>query len=210
MPETLGTLRAALVKLPEGASVDLEIIRTYINGRIEQFCEARPWSRLQLQNTFQSLAPYQTGTVSLNVGSNVVTGVGTTFTAAKTGWRFRAQNLFEYYYATYVSPTELTLDRNYDGSSNLSGVTFWLWQSQFQFPSNLSEISTEGIKRLGLPGALDQQSLAWLNQKDAARKIFGPPVVWVPVEDMNGVAAGELWPGPSGAFGFEYDYQAKP
>ncbi|WP_076702644.1 hypothetical protein [Salipiger abyssi] len=67
---------------------------------------------------------YRTGTVSVSTGSNTVTGSGTAWVAnAKVGEEFRLLNGDGYEIEAIVSDTELTLARNFTGSTQ-SGQSY--------------------------------------------------------------------------------------
>lgn len=62
---------------------------------------------------------YETGTVSVTSGSAAVTGSGTTFTSDMVGMVFKVVgDEVEYVISGFTSATAITLDTNYDGTTN--------------------------------------------------------------------------------------------
>jgi len=65
---------------------------------------------------------YSTGTIALTSGSATVTGSGTTFTSSMDGSYLRVPNGDIYLIDAFVSTTELTLNRVYDGATFTGGT----------------------------------------------------------------------------------------
>ena len=81
-----------------------------------------------------SVADYNSGTVTVTVGSQLVTGLGTTFTSAMVGRWFTVTDTtvagqgYWYRVASVTDATHLTLYRTYTGSTS-SGITFNIGES---------------------------------------------------------------------------------
>jgi hypothetical protein len=114
--QSYGQLRMLLSKAAPG--IDLELVDNWIQTRYtERVLSAIPWKRSENVSVLQSPASVNSGTVTVNQGSNAITGVGTAWTAALTGLMIRIGCGPEYYQFTYASATTGTLDRNYEGST---------------------------------------------------------------------------------------------
>ena len=88
-------------------------------------------------------ALYDTGTVSVTVGSGTCTGSGTTFTSAMVGRYIRIAGQFTQFLITaYSSATSITIQPNtqssqgYIGPENLSGATYQITQERVALPAN--------------------------------------------------------------------------
>jgi hypothetical protein len=205
--ETFGSFRARCSKLPIGSSVDLDLLDGFINSRIEAYCRAFPWSRLEQQSQLQLAAEYTTGTVTISAGSTSGTGSGTTFTTAMTGRSIRFANRLDYYQFTYVSATSFTIDRALEGTTNLSAAGYRIWKHIYELPSNLE--SLKSMRNLTLGIDLNEVSREDLDQADAARIQSGNPYVYAPAEDSSsGLPQIEVYPGPTVGEGMPMRWRA--
>lgn len=86
---------------------------------------------------FTTVAPYETGTVSVTNGSKTVTGSGTTFTAAMVGRKIRVNDEEAYYkIAAYVGTTEVTLEVPYQGSAD-SALTYSIYKDEYKLNADV-------------------------------------------------------------------------
>ena len=84
-----------------------------------------------------TVAPYETGTISVTNNSKTVTGSGTTFTAAMVGRKIRFASQEAYYkIATYSSATSITLETVYAGTT-LSGETYSIYKDEYKLIADL-------------------------------------------------------------------------
>jgi len=145
---TWGNLR---LQLQTGApGIPLDLLDGWLNSRYEQVLEANDWQGLKYHTTVQSQAAYQSGTdtVTLTVGSATVTGAGTAWTSGQLGNipRFYRPGDTVIYTASYVGPTQLTLDRPYEGNgidaagTVYSGSAYVLMQHIYALPSDVRTI----------------------------------------------------------------------
>jgi hypothetical protein len=85
-----------------------------------------------------STADYTTGTISITSGTTVVTGSGTTFTAAMVGRYLKTTDGLWYEIATFTSTTVIGLTKAYAGST-ISGATYAIGQMSV-FPDGFENI----------------------------------------------------------------------
>jgi hypothetical protein len=82
--------------------------------------------------TFDTVAPYETGTVSVTEDSNVVTGSGTTFTSAMVGRKIViGSDTIAYKISAFTSATSITLETVYKGDTG-SGKSYAIYQDIYQ------------------------------------------------------------------------------
>lgn len=209
MPETLGSFRQRITKLPIGAAVDQDVLNGFIQDRIERITRMYDWTRLEKEGVLQTVPAYVTGTVSILAGATAGTGVGTTFTALMTGRLIRVANLIPFYTFTRVSNTSFTIDREFEGATDQTDAAFRIWQPVYELPSDLEEIFS--LRNLGWGQDLEEQTREYLDRFAAGRLRYGPPRVYVPAEDSaNGLAQIELYPGPEDGEGLPIRYKAGP
>jgi len=92
---------------------------------------------LMTEGVITTVAPYETGTVTVADGSKTVTGLLTVFTLAMVGRKIRIGGENAYYrIGAYVSGTELTLETAYRGDLT-SGNTFTIYKDEYRLPANL-------------------------------------------------------------------------
>lgn len=94
------------------------------------------WRYVRKTGTLTAPADYITGTVAVTNASTTVTGTGTTFTSANSnGFLLKLSGYNEVYRVTYVSATELTLDRAWV-EATASGVSYTIYQDRIQLASD--------------------------------------------------------------------------
>ena len=79
---------------------------------------------------------YSTGTVSVAVGSTIVTGVGTAWDPTWTNKRIRLDNNQDWPIATVSGTGSLALSQAYHGTAALSGSAYVIYQDVFTMPSD--------------------------------------------------------------------------
>ena len=94
---------------------------------------------IQDKGVIETIAIYETGTVSVTNGSKTVTGSGTTFTSAMAGRKIRIKNENAYYrISAFVSTTEITLENNYQGSTD-SALTYKIYKDEFRLNADVDK-----------------------------------------------------------------------
>lgn len=205
---TMGELRSRLAKTPIGVGVDLDLITGFINQRMEDICRGYPWTRLNKTTMLQTIAEYNTGTITIAFNSTSGTGSGTTFTSAMTGRLIRPGNLREFYTFTYVSATSFTVDRPYEDSNGITAGAYRIWQPFYEMPSDLAELTS--LRDIQLGWKLEEWARARLDEIAPARDEYDNPAIYVPAGDSSTpLARIELYPGPTRFQGYPLEYRAK-
>lgn len=210
--ETLGQFQGRVTQTPIGSGTNQDILIGLINDAIEEICRSTEWSRLEKQSVLQTVAPYQTGTVNVTVGSTLVTVTGGTFTSDMTGRFFRVLSELEYYGFTFASASTGNLDRAYEAADDAADAQFVIYKSVYELPSDVQSIRSLAVLNPGYD--LDEITREELDRMAASRQVqtgFQTPEAYAPAEDSaNGLAQIELWPPPSEAIGMPMRYYAKP
>lgn len=205
MSRTLGQLRLAILKAPHGAGHDLELLTERINARYFEVLNSWPWSRLHKTGTLAVVASYATGTVAITNGATAVVLTDGSFPASLDGGRIRIGGRNERYTLTRTAATTGTLDRAYEGDT-VTDAAFRLWQPVYALPSDLDILDSISVPSVGRE--LDDESAEALDERDAARWQYGPPLLWTTYQDgSTGLARVELWPGPETAEGLPIRYR---
>jgi len=98
---------------------------------------SEPLPYLTEEGVIQTVAPYETGTVSVTNGSATVTGSGTTFTLAMVGRKIRVAGENTYYkIKSFSSATSITLENNFIGSTQ-SGSSFSIFKDEYRLAPDL-------------------------------------------------------------------------
>jgi hypothetical protein len=130
-------------------SIDLDLIDGWLNTRYEKIIQATDWTGIDAHATIQTKAAYQSvaDTVTLTVGSATVTGLGTAWTNAIGGaQQFYRPGDSASYTPTYVSATQLTLDRPYEGMGSdapgtvYAAAAYVLMQNLYALPADCSTV----------------------------------------------------------------------
>lgn len=196
---TYGEVRLRVQKLLPG--VDADVRDGWISDRYLSILDKLDWQRQAVEGTIQTVAPYETGTVSLTNGSNSVTGTGTTFTSAMTGRQFTASGRDEAYTFTYVGATSGTLDRTYEGDTDTES-TYSIEQPVYALPSTARLVTAVTPFDTGKP--LERRSRGELL---ARIRVSGTPQEWALHMDSSGnLLQVILWPTPDEVTSFRVSY----
>lgn len=196
---TYGQIRMRLSQLHAGISLDL--IDGWIRDRYTEILDALKWQRLEVRSVIQTSELVATGTITLTQGSASVAGSSTGWTSAITGCGLYVPGRGEWYEATYVSPTSLTLDRPFEGS-DLAGVSYKLFQSVYVLPSDCRQLKSV----TSLANGPLRNWEAWM---DAAPITFGSPQAWrMTMDDTSDppLQQIELYPIPDSAEALAVEY----
>jgi hypothetical protein len=105
------------------------------------------WSFLQKSYILQTVAPYNTGTVSVDVAGTSVTGLGTTFTADMVGryigFSTSTGNTTDWYrISKFTNTTTIVIDTPYTGGTALSGASYTIHKVFFRVPGDARTINS--------------------------------------------------------------------
>lgn len=102
-------------------------VNRWINFVQQDICAHWPWPFMESSEQVPMIADYTTGTVSINSGSNAITGIGTTFTSTQANGQyyiqFKGTNDW-YKITTFNSATSINIDQNYQPTTNATSVTY--------------------------------------------------------------------------------------
>jgi hypothetical protein len=172
--------------------VSQDLIDGYLNERYEQLLEACKWVGRNYHAMVQTTAAYQstTDSVNLTVGSNAVTGVLTTWTAAATnGMTFYAPGDTVVYTFTWLTATSGTLDRPYEGNgtdapgTQYANAGYVFMQDIYQLPADVDTIIEMLNPVTGFP--LERMSNEQLDRACGTRTLVQDPVAWALYDDTN-------------------------
>ena len=115
-----------------------------VNEAMRDIMQARYWRCREKEWSFQTVAPYSTGTVTIDAGTpTIVTGSGTSWSSSNVTAalaRFRITNANNYYFVSTVdSATQLTLSSAHD-SSAAAGSTYEIVQDIYNLGSDVDAI----------------------------------------------------------------------
>ena len=205
---TLGTLRMRLLKQYPGT--DADILDGYIADRYGEILQSLAWSRLEKSLVLQTVAPYQTGTVTVTAGSPAVTLAGAAWTAGMTGRQFRVTGDNAFYGFTYATATTGTLDRPYQGTGG-SLAAYSIYQSIYAMPPDCRILEDNAFTTPDL-GPLQRLSRDQLNLSAPSRPTFGTPMNWASFMDDTNTPPDmqvELYPCPDASIGIPFHYTAE-
>lgn len=215
---TWGQLRFRLQTAAPGVPVDL--LDEYLNTRYEQVLESTDWQGLRYFYTIETQAAYQSASdsVTLTVGSNAVTGTGTSWAQQQLTDipQFYVPGDTVIYTATWVSSTQLTLDRGYEGNGSeaagtvVSASPYVLMQNIYQLPTDVRSIVSIIDPVTGWP--LNPMSKEELDASAGPRTLVNQqPVYYCAYQDSVEsnppvIHQVELFPPPQYARGYKLQY----
>lgn len=135
MKRTLGQMIASVQRaVPMATPQEIRVFLDTANKEVHSTWE---WSWLYAEYDVPIVAPYSTGTVSVNNGSAAVVGTGTTWNPTWTGMRLRAgSSMTDWRVAAVTSGTTLTLDQVTNLPANLTNATYLLYQDSYRMPAD--------------------------------------------------------------------------
>ncbi len=187
----------------------MDLVDEFIADRYAQILDHYPWKGLELETAIESVAAYQTGTVSVTQGSASLTGAGTTFTSGMTDLKFRATGDSAYYTFTYVGAGSATLDRPYEGATNATAA-FSIFEDEYTLPSDCKTVLSVLDPITGLP--LLDWSKGKLLDSTCGTPDPGCPLAWAMAADTGEANPPvlhtlQLTPPPLLAAGYPLRYQ---
>lgn len=199
---TFGEIRFFLSKLAPG--VDPDLLDGWINNRYQSILDRHAWKDLEKDGTIVTVAAYQTGTVSVTLGSAAVVGTGTTFTAGMTGSKFKVTYRNESYIFTQTGATTGTLDRVYEGATDAT-APFAVYQDVALLPADYKLPVIQKNERI--PGEIVHWTRPQLERAAPSRVTIGEPAIYVLAPDTAaGLHQAQLYPAPQFAASYPLVY----
>lgn len=116
------------------------LVNFAIQIALSRICQEFDWPYYMQTGIVNTVATYAIGTTTVTNGSKTVTGIGTTFTAAMVGRKFRHANENAFYViATYVSATSITLNTPYQGATDSTGSTYTIYKDEYRLAPDVDK-----------------------------------------------------------------------
>lgn len=134
---------AGRLRLDRNDSSISSLVNGWINQTIQDIHSRHEWFWLLDRTVVQTVIDKTAGTVSVSASGTTVTGAGTSFASADAGKFIQFQNSNDWYKISSVaSATSLTIEANYNGTSDLSAGTYTIRQLFYSMPSTAEKILT--------------------------------------------------------------------
>lgn len=129
--------------LDSADTTNIALVKRWLNIAQQDIAMRYPWPFLEARESIATVLDKTAGTVSVTSGSTTVTGVSTAFAAADVGSfiQFSSENDW-YRISARSSTTDLTLDKAYVESANLSGGTYTIRKFLYSLSSSVDRILT--------------------------------------------------------------------
>ncbi|KKK75473.1 hypothetical protein LCGC14_2873360, partial [marine sediment metagenome] len=114
------------------------------------------WRPLMKSSQISCAARYNTGTVAVNAAATAITGTGTTWTSAMTGFKMRIGSNSNIYTFTYVSATTGTISPGLSGANDLTGVGYDLFDDDYTMATDFSRLLKGGSVYRMIGGRVDE------------------------------------------------------
>ena len=210
------TLFATLTESQRGDVVSI------INRGLRQFYNPTPlpnesaghdWSFLRSDGVVQTIAPYDTGTVSASAGATSVTGNGTTFTAQMVGRLFKSGGQVREIFSRTTN-TAITVDTPLDGAI-ASSSAFEIVKHEYDLPSDFGGLRGEvnfrddsGYAPLRL---VNESAIQRLRSEGDWTKDIPEYVAIIPVDTDNATDSSQtyklsIWPFPDKKYDLVFSY----
>ena len=184
-------------------SCSISTVQNICNDVVRRIYDRRNWYGNFTKGQIVSPGYYSTGTVSLTLGSNIVTGLGTSFTPSLVGQQLRVGFTNPIYTITaFINATSLQLELPW-GSPSQSNTGYFITQYYFSFPNIKFFVSVKNLSMMYRLWTNVPQSL--IENWDPSRlQMMWPRIVATMPPDVNGSYQIELWPAPNTAQAFPY------
>ena len=125
-----------------------------VNTWLLRYAAAYTWPHYKDRGVIQTIAPYETGTVTATNASKTITGDSTVFTAAMVGRKFQVSGDQAWYtVSAYVSATEITLAESYQGTT-ASGSSYSIFKDEYRIDADthqlLDVVQTQNQIKMGV------------------------------------------------------------
>jgi hypothetical protein len=192
-------------------SVDPFTAARMLNNVYRAIIDRRSWYGLKVRGQLTVATPYSTGTVTVTNGSNIVTGIGTTWTQALVGQQFRIN--FTYQYSTIISvdvgAQTLTLDFPFAGNTQTSG--YMILQAYFALDGNIKRMLWAVNQLMGWPMVVNALPVELVNAEDVWRTYQGWSTHFVTRPPTpSGQYQIEIWPAPFQQQTFPFEAYTQP
>ena len=210
---TWGQIRLNLLTTNPG--IPLDLLDEWISSRYNSVLQTTDWIGLKGHTTIETTPAYQSGadTITATVGQTAVVGVGTAWNALLQGLVFYIPGDVAVYTITFVSPTQITLDRPYEGRGNIPFGTVYgaspyvIMQDIYPLPTDCRSIVTV-LGRGGYP--LQPFTKDGLDRSAGTRARIGYPEAWAEYDDSPAapvvVHQIQLSPAPLAQAGYPLEY----
>ncbi len=189
------------------------LARKWVRNAFRNLVERRRWSWLVKRGQFIIYPLYNTGTITVNSGENVVVGAGTAWTSAMVGRQFRVGGSYPIYTIADIDVANQTLILDdIWGSDSFAATSYSIWNAYVTPPSDFHTF-------VSVWDASFNWQL-WLNVKqdeinawDAQRSNNGTPwaVVSYGYDNSNPpLPRYELWPHQFSQKSYPFLYESRP
>lgn len=185
------------------------VVANLINNVVRRVYDRRNWYGLFTKGQIISPGYYQTGTVSLTLGSNIVVGNGTAFSPSMVGQQIRTGFTSPIYTITaFGDATHLTMELPW-GMPTIVTTGYFITQFYYSFPNIKYFYSVKNLQMMYRMYTNVPQSL--IENWDPARlQMMFPRVLATMPPDSAGNYQVELWPTPNTAQAFPYLAYVQP
>lgn len=202
----LDLVRVDRIAAVSGATGIPAIAKWLVNEAQRDLFYAHDWPWRRKNDVLQTVAPYETGTVTVTLGSTTLTGSGTTFTSAMVGRKFRLTGDLDFYeISAYVSATEVTLADAYVNATQ-SGIAYSIYQDVYALATDMDRI-------LGMQAQDPDTRIIFGTDEDVYEfepnptNTGSPEAVIVSERSSAGTAwNARFWPIPSDIVQLQYQY----
>lgn len=162
------------------------VLLSWLNQIQNFICSSFNYNFLIKDAFIATVAPYETGTVTATNGSATIGGIGTTFTAAMVGRKFRKGTDSAWYrIKTYTNATTIALDRNYTGTTDATGTTYSIFQDEYLLAPDLDK--SKNFLQLENEIVIAQYEVSALDTHDVSPDTTGEPrkITFLGINDVN-------------------------
>ncbi len=179
-------------------------IKRCLNWAAREVWNGHSWPERMVEAFVATVAPYETGTVTLTSGSATITGSGTTFTSDMVGRRFAISTIAPWYrILTYSSATSIALDRVYT-EANAAGQAFTIYADELALSTSIESIVDVSVMTSsGTHGRLELLEQRQLDDGATVPVSRGKPLYWTAVAPLSTATSTRrirVWPVPDAAY----------
>lgn len=168
-----------------------------LNRAYQTLLDMHQWSFLKQEALIQTVAPYNTGTVTVALGGTTVTGAATVWTAAMANRYIRFSSQSEFYKISSVNALAQTLVIEKAAGEAVTAGGYTIFQHHYAKPT-----SCKHIVSLRRQLVLGEHTKEWLDGFDPDRDSTGEPIYWCNFDEDNL----EVYPVPDAIYTIRVGY----
>lgn len=197
-----------LEKIDVDDSATRDYVKSFINMTGRDIWMAHPWPERYEEAEIQTIAPYTTGTVNLNNGSDTVVGNATTFPTTIVVYETKLARSFSdpwYTIKQRHSAVLIDLESKY-AEETVNGSSYVIYWDTYALSNDLDELVDIRLLKPNYDGSMTQVLEKRMDEAVYIPGHSGVPGVYCLAHGRGGSRHIRVWPVPDDTYRMRYKY----